>query len=310
MMSSPARSWSRIAISVASSCASSRYCGSTRHSSVARTRGGKRPRRRSRSISQSGWAYEPTRLVGSASGTGVAAMARTLTHRRISAGRRRSVGSEPNDPRRNAPMKKMRKLIVSVAAAAVLATAALAGATAANADPIDNALRNGDVASAAASKPTGYDVMSMKAGLPDVSGSALPVLARPRGAHRRRAERLPRLHGRRVLVLAARGHAHRRGAERLPRLHRRRVLVRTRAGQRHVRRRLGRRLGRRTRGSSVRSSSPARPASPSWPSSSCVGRSRAAPSQAAADTRQTPPAASPEAAGIGAPQTGTVRAIA
>ena len=61
---------------------------------------------------------------------------------------------------------KMRKLIVSVAAVAVLATAALAGATAANADPIDNALRNGDVASAAASKPTGYDVMSMKAGYP------------------------------------------------------------------------------------------------------------------------------------------------
>ena len=56
MMSSPARSWSRIAIRVASSWACSRYCGSTRHSSVARTRGGNRWRSRSRSISQSGWA--------------------------------------------------------------------------------------------------------------------------------------------------------------------------------------------------------------------------------------------------------------
>ena len=72
MMSRPARSWSRIASSVASSCACSRYSGSTRHSSLARTRGGKRPRElRSRSISQSGWAYEPTRLVGRASGSEV-----------------------------------------------------------------------------------------------------------------------------------------------------------------------------------------------------------------------------------------------
>lgn len=52
------------ASTVASSWACSRWRGSTRHSSVARTRGGKRPRRRSRSISQSGCAYDPTRLVG------------------------------------------------------------------------------------------------------------------------------------------------------------------------------------------------------------------------------------------------------
>jgi hypothetical protein len=55
MMSSPARSWSRIARIVASSNACSRHSGSTRHSSVARTRGGKRPASLTLSISQSGW---------------------------------------------------------------------------------------------------------------------------------------------------------------------------------------------------------------------------------------------------------------
>src|SRR5260370_25614161 len=35
-----------------------------RHSSFARTRGGKRPASLARSISQSGWAYEPTSVVG------------------------------------------------------------------------------------------------------------------------------------------------------------------------------------------------------------------------------------------------------
>src|SRR3954466_850584 len=63
-MSSPARSWSRIARRVASSWASSMNAGSTRQSSRARTRGGKRSRSLSRSSSQEGWAYEPTRLVG------------------------------------------------------------------------------------------------------------------------------------------------------------------------------------------------------------------------------------------------------
>src|SRR5262249_61987896 len=38
--------------------------GATRHSSLARTRGGNRPANFSRSISQSGWAYEPTSEVG------------------------------------------------------------------------------------------------------------------------------------------------------------------------------------------------------------------------------------------------------
>src|SRR5438874_1446690 len=47
----PARSMSRIAISVASSCACSRWCSSTRHSSRARTRGGSRLPRRSRVVS-------------------------------------------------------------------------------------------------------------------------------------------------------------------------------------------------------------------------------------------------------------------
>src|SRR3954447_3348462 len=64
MTSSPARSWSAIASRVASSCASWSHGGSPRHSSRARTRGGKRSRSRSRSISQFGWAYDPTRLVG------------------------------------------------------------------------------------------------------------------------------------------------------------------------------------------------------------------------------------------------------
>src|SRR4051794_2376002 len=63
-MSRPARSWSRIARRGASSWASSMNAGSTRQSSRARTRGGKRSRSLSRSSSQEGWAYEPTRLVG------------------------------------------------------------------------------------------------------------------------------------------------------------------------------------------------------------------------------------------------------
>src|SRR6478672_806919 len=83
-MSSPARSWSRIATSVASSWASSRYLGSIRHSSFARTRGGKRSRSRARSISQSGCAYEPTRLVGSALGVAAGTTPKRYTaHRRL-----------------------------------------------------------------------------------------------------------------------------------------------------------------------------------------------------------------------------------
>src|SRR3974377_2100189 len=64
MISRPARSWSRMAKSVASSCACSRKSGATRHNSLARTRGGKRPANLILSISQSGWAYEPTSVVG------------------------------------------------------------------------------------------------------------------------------------------------------------------------------------------------------------------------------------------------------
>src|SRR6186997_2690899 len=64
MMSRPARSWSRMARMVASSCACSSHCGSTRHNSRARTRGGKRPASLARSINQSGCAYEPTSDVG------------------------------------------------------------------------------------------------------------------------------------------------------------------------------------------------------------------------------------------------------
>src|SRR5687768_5343227 len=63
-MSRPASSCARIAIKVASSCASSRYCGGMRHSSRARTRGGKRPASFARSISQSGCGKLPTMVVG------------------------------------------------------------------------------------------------------------------------------------------------------------------------------------------------------------------------------------------------------
>src|SRR5687767_13574766 len=63
-MSSPASSCARMAIRLASSCASSRYCGGMRHSSRARTRGGKRPASFARSISQSGCGKLPTMVVG------------------------------------------------------------------------------------------------------------------------------------------------------------------------------------------------------------------------------------------------------
>src|SRR4051794_20074919 len=65
MMSSPARSWSRMASRVASFCACSRYSGATRQSSRARTRGGNRPASFARSISHSGCGYDPTSVVGS-----------------------------------------------------------------------------------------------------------------------------------------------------------------------------------------------------------------------------------------------------
>src|SRR4051794_37516796 len=65
MMSRPARSWSRMASKVASFCACSRYSGATRQSSLARTRGGKRPASFARSISHSGCGYDPTSVVGS-----------------------------------------------------------------------------------------------------------------------------------------------------------------------------------------------------------------------------------------------------
>src|SRR5687767_7788359 len=65
MMSSPARSCSAIAMIVASSQACSSHGSGTRHSSLTRVRGGNRPASFSRSISQSGWAYEPTSAVGS-----------------------------------------------------------------------------------------------------------------------------------------------------------------------------------------------------------------------------------------------------
>src|SRR6185369_9748632 len=64
MMSRPASSCSRIASRVASSWARARNSGATRHSSRARTRGGKRPARRARSISHSGWGKLPTNVVG------------------------------------------------------------------------------------------------------------------------------------------------------------------------------------------------------------------------------------------------------
>src|SRR5579862_6741301 len=63
-MSRPARSWSRMARIVASSCAASRLSGGTSHRSSARTRGTCFDSL-SRSISQSGCGYEPTREVGS-----------------------------------------------------------------------------------------------------------------------------------------------------------------------------------------------------------------------------------------------------
>src|SRR5450432_1179556 len=63
-MSRPAASCARIAIKVASSCASARYCGGIRHNSFARTRGGKRPASLARSISHSGWGKLPTMVVG------------------------------------------------------------------------------------------------------------------------------------------------------------------------------------------------------------------------------------------------------
>jgi len=56
MISMPACSWSRMASSVASSCAWSRNSGATRHNSLARTRGGNRPASFLRSISHSGCA--------------------------------------------------------------------------------------------------------------------------------------------------------------------------------------------------------------------------------------------------------------
>src|SRR3954469_2482603 len=64
MTSSPASSWARIASTVASSCASFKNDSSTRQSSRARTRGGKRPASFSRSISHSGCGELPTSVVG------------------------------------------------------------------------------------------------------------------------------------------------------------------------------------------------------------------------------------------------------
>src|SRR3954447_25513669 len=63
-MSSPASSCARIAISVASSCASTRCSGAMRQSSLARTRGEKRPASLARSISHSGCGKLPTMVVG------------------------------------------------------------------------------------------------------------------------------------------------------------------------------------------------------------------------------------------------------
>src|SRR5208282_4730824 len=63
MISSPARSWSRMASTVASSCAASSRSGAISHRS-ARTRGTCFDSL-TRSISQSGCGYEPTREVGS-----------------------------------------------------------------------------------------------------------------------------------------------------------------------------------------------------------------------------------------------------
>src|ERR1700683_3865804 len=64
MMSSPALSCALIAMMVASSWASARNGSDTRHSSRARTRGGKRPASFWRSISHSGWGELPTNVVG------------------------------------------------------------------------------------------------------------------------------------------------------------------------------------------------------------------------------------------------------
>src|SRR5580700_4288498 len=63
-MSRPARSWSRMAKMVASSCAASSLSRATSQRSSARTRGTCFDSL-SRSISQSGCGYEPTREVGS-----------------------------------------------------------------------------------------------------------------------------------------------------------------------------------------------------------------------------------------------------
>src|SRR5712692_11240404 len=64
MISSPASSWARIASTVASFCASWSQGSETRHSSLARTRGGKRAASFWRSISHSGCGKLPTRVVG------------------------------------------------------------------------------------------------------------------------------------------------------------------------------------------------------------------------------------------------------
>src|SRR5687767_12044249 len=63
MMVSPASSCARIASSVASRCASSRYGSGIRHTSFARIRGTRLPSF-ARSISQSGWGRLPTSVVG------------------------------------------------------------------------------------------------------------------------------------------------------------------------------------------------------------------------------------------------------
>src|SRR2546426_11335120 len=60
----PARSWSRMAISVASSCACSSNSGATRQSCRIRTRGGVFAASSGRSMSHSGCGYEPTTVVG------------------------------------------------------------------------------------------------------------------------------------------------------------------------------------------------------------------------------------------------------
>ncbi len=79
MMSRPARSWSRMASRVASSCASCSHSGATRHSSIARTRGGKALGELGtvRAASPAGH-REPTRLVGRIGSIGV-----TLRDRKV-----------------------------------------------------------------------------------------------------------------------------------------------------------------------------------------------------------------------------------